>query len=155
MARRNPKDPFYGLSKDLAGVAQALMKIGASKAELRQASMKSGEVLANAIRVNVMGITRTGKLLSTIKVGRVTTGVKVTIGNKKVPYAGPINFGWMTVGSKHVKSPDSKKRKEGKPNITPARFMEKAIRNSRERSIAIWTEELHKLVMKYERKTNK
>jgi len=155
MARRNPNDPFYGLQRDLAGVASALVKLGADKAELRQASIKSGEVLANAIRVGIMPITKSGALLNSVRVSRLTTGVAVTIGNKNVPYAAPRNFGWLFVGPGHKKADTSKRIKTGRPNIKPSRFLEKGIRNSRERSIRIWIEELHNLVAKYERKTNK
>ena len=147
-------ETFSGMKRDLMRVAQSLEKMGADKSELRHASERAGDVMAGAIRVTLMPHSRTGKLLSTVRVNKLTTGVAVTIGNKKVPYAAPINFGWLFVGPGHKKSDQAKRIKTGKPNIMPRRFMEKGIRNSRERTINIWLEELDKLLKKYERKAN-
>lgn len=148
------QDPLGELGKQLSSVATQLSKMGADKSELRQATQKSGDVLAGAIRVKLMSNTRSGKLLSTVRTARTTNGVAVKIGNKRVPYAAPVNFGWLFVGPGHKKMDSSKRAKTGKPNIKPRRFMEKGIYAARERSINIWITELHTLVEKYERKHN-
>ena len=148
------KDALKGLQKDLRDVAKALEKIGADKSELRQASMKAGNNLADEIRKQIMPISQTGRLLGSVRVNKLTAGVAVTIGNRKVPYAAPINFGWLRVGPDHKKMDSSKNVKKGKPNILPKRFMEKSIRNERAKTVMIWIEELEKLTKKYERKAN-
>lgn len=151
---QSTKSPLGDLQRQLSSVARNLSQMGVDKSELRQASSRSGDVLAGAIRVQTMRISRSGKLANTVRTGKTTSGVVVRIGNARVPYAAPVNFGWLFVGSGHKKMASSKNVKKGKPNIMPRRFMEKGIYAARERSITIWVQELHKLVTKYERKHN-
>lgn len=62
---------------------------------------------------------RTGRLASDIRGNRARNKAVITAGRVRVPYAGPINYGWAT------------------RNIEPSLFMQKADRELQPRSLQI------------------
>jgi hypothetical protein len=138
---------------NLYKMQKALIEMGASKKELADVSFEAGQITARSIQAFIP--TKTGKLRSTVKAARVARKVVVTVGNNTTAtYAAPVAFGWLFVGPGHEKAAKSKHVKTGKPNITPRRFMEKAIRSTRQRVLDTYIDGLQKLVNKYERKVN-
>lgn len=130
------------------------MDLGATKQELGKASYEAGSITARSIQAFMPR--RTGKLASTVKASKLGTKVVVTVGNNTTAtYAAPVNFGWLFVGPGHQKSPKAQSAKKGQPNIKPKRFIEKALRTTRQRVLDTYIDELQKLVHKYERKANK
>lgn len=141
---------------NLYKMQRALIEMGASKQELAKATYEAGQITARSVQAFISPISRTGKLRSTVKASKLARKVVITVGNNTTAkYAAPINFGWLFVGSGHQKSPSASRIKKGKPNIMPARFMEKAIRATRQRVLDTYLDELQKLVNKYERKINR
>lgn len=138
---------------NLYKMQRALIEMGASKKELANASFEAGQITADAIKGFIP--VRSGKLRSTVKAARVARKVIVTVGNNTTAtYAAPVAFGWLFVGPGHEKMAKSKHVKTGKPNITPRRFMERAIRATRQKVLDTYIDNLQKLVDKYERKVN-
>lgn len=64
----------------------------ASKDRLKEANKASSEVVAREARVLVPKLT--GTLSTTIRAGGGVTKGLVRTGTARVPYAGPIHFGW-------------------------------------------------------------
>jgi hypothetical protein len=123
---------------NLKQIQEAIVGLGATKQELGQASYEAGQITARSIQAFMQPFRRSGKLLSTVKAKKLGTKVVVTIGNNTTArYAGPQNFGWF------------------KHNIKPQRFVEKALKATRQRVLDTYINELQKLVNKYERKANK
>jgi len=139
--------------RNLKQVQNALKELGVSNQELGRASFEAGSITARSIQAFMPR--RTGKLASTVKASKLGTKVVVTIGNNTTAtYAAPVNFGWLFVGPGHQKSPRAERSKTGTPNIKPRRFIEKALRTTRQRVLDTYIDELQKLVHKYERKAN-
>lgn len=129
--------------------------MGADKKELANASWEAGKLTADAIQTYMLPFARTGKLRSTVKARKIASKVVVVVGNNTTAtYAGVVNFGWNTVGAGHRQAPQSKKRKTGKPNIKGQRFIQKALRATRQDVLDKYLDALQDLVNKYERKAN-
>jgi hypothetical protein len=67
--------------------------------ELRAAGKEAGEILIAEIRRTAKFSNRahrpsSGRLLRTLRTVSITKGAAVRLGNARVPYAGPIHFGW-------------------------------------------------------------
>lgn len=123
---------------NLKQIQDAIISLGASKKELGEASYEAGQITARSIQAFMSPYRKTGKLLSTVKAKKLGTKVVVTIGNNTTAkYAAPQNFGWF------------------KKNIKPQRFVEKALKATRQRVLDTYLDELQKIVNKYERKANK
>jgi hypothetical protein len=137
---------------NLGKIQRNLKDLGASRQEMQNASFEAGIITARSIQAFIP--VKTGKLKSTVKAARLQSKVVVSVGNRTTAtYAAPVNFGWLFVGAGHSKMAKSKRVKTGKPNILPSRFMEKAIKNTRQRVLDTYLDELQKLVNKYERKS--
>jgi hypothetical protein len=137
---------------NLAKIQRNLVELGASRQEMQNASYEAGIITARSIQAFIP--VKTGKLKSTVKAAKLQRKVVVSVGNRTTAtYAAPINFGWLFVGPGHTKMSKSERPKKGKPNIKPSRFMEKAIRNTRQRVFDTYLDELQRLINKYERKS--
>jgi hypothetical protein len=149
------KPPISIRIPNLYKMQRALIEMGASKEELQKAAYEAGQITARSVQAFINPISRTGKLRSTVKASKIARKVVVTVGNNTTaPYANPINFGWLFVGGGHEKSSKATRPKKGRPNIKPARFMEKALKATRQRVLDTYLDELQKLANKYERKVN-
>lgn len=67
--------------------------------ELRAAGKEAGEILITEIRrtakfSNKAHRPSSGKLLRTLRTVSLAKGAAIRMGNARVPYAGPIHFGW-------------------------------------------------------------
>jgi hypothetical protein len=123
---------------NLKQMQQALIDLGVSKQEMGQASFKAGTITANAIKGIMVPMSRSGKLLSTVKALKTGTKVVIKVGNNTTAkYAGLQNFG--------------SKRK----GVTGKYFMQMGIRRTRQYVLDTYIDELQRLVKKAERKTNK
>lgn len=123
---------------NLKQIQDSIMALGATKQELGQASFEAGQITARSIQAFMQPYRRSGKLITTVKAKKLGTKVVVTIGNNTTAkYAAPQNFGWF------------------KHNIKPQRFVEKALKATRQRVLDTYLDELQKLVNKYERKANR
>lgn len=137
---------------NLRQIQKALLDLGVTKQELGQASFEAGQITARSIQAFMP--VKTGKLRSTVKARKSATKVIVTVGNNTTAtYAAPVNFGWLFVGPGHDKAPKSKRTKSGRPNILPNRFIEKALRNTRQRVLDTYIDELQRLVNKHQKES--
>jgi hypothetical protein len=79
---------IQGLNKFVATVRRA----GIDLAEMKQANARAGAVIVSA--ANARAPRRSGALAGTIRSARQARKVIVMAGSARVPYAGPIHWGW-------------------------------------------------------------
>lgn len=85
---------------------RALTQVGVEVDDLKD--VFAGIAALGARLASSFAPTRSGRLAATIRGNRAKSKAVVTAGRARVPYAGPINYGWR------------------KRNIAPARFMQRA-----------------------------
>jgi hypothetical protein len=72
---------------------RALTKLDdAAKQDFKEAGFKAATIVVEEAKRLVPY--RTGALADSIRAGKVVSGGKVYAGKARVPYAGPIHFGW-------------------------------------------------------------
>ena len=89
--------PAVAIYVDSAKLQKALKEVGPEMvAELKEGNKALGEIVGDRARQLVP--VRSGALQKTIKAAKAAGGAKVNAGTpsltSKVPYAGPIHFGW-------------------------------------------------------------
>ncbi len=89
--------PEVAIYVDSAKLQKALKEVGPEMvAELKEGNKALGEIVGDRARQLVP--VRSGALQKTIKAAKAAGGAKVNAGTpsltSKVPYAGPIHFGW-------------------------------------------------------------
>ncbi|VDG76911.1 Bacteriophage protein of uncharacterised function (DUF646) [Actinobaculum suis] len=72
---------------------RALERSGAATADIKETMRTIANVVAGPAR-QMVPIGKTGKLLSSIRVGAAKTKATVRAGSARVPYAGIIHYGW-------------------------------------------------------------
>lgn len=79
----------------ITSLARALRKAGedGARALLLAANKEAAQAVEAAARPNVP--TRTGRLVNSLRSAGNAKGGVVLIGKARVPYAGPIHFGWF------------------------------------------------------------
>jgi sarcosine oxidase gamma subunit len=76
---------------------KALKTVGdEAKAGLKEVNLEIAEIVARAAVTRVPS--RSGALRETVRAAGAQTRASVKVGKKKVPYAGPIHFGWPARG---------------------------------------------------------
>jgi hypothetical protein len=80
----------------LAELRRALKAAGDDLDDIKAANREAGDLVADAARGLVPR--RTGALLATIRAAGQLRGAVVRTGAARVPYAGPIHFGWPDRG---------------------------------------------------------
>ena len=76
---------------------KALKTVGdEAKAGLKDVNLEVAEIVARAAVTKVPA--RSGALRETVRAAGAQTRGSVKVGKKKVPYAGPIHFGWAARG---------------------------------------------------------
>ncbi len=111
--------------------------VGTPTTEISAAAQQAGEIVASEAR-NLVPV-RSGKLRATIKSKKQARRVLVSAGNNgKVPYAGPIHFGWFYDKNNFVQK-----------NIMPNPFFSKALGIKREEVYRTYFENINKLANKY------
>ena len=120
MAR--PTVEIEGLNKLL----RALEKLDEeAKQSFKDVGGRVGQLVAQQAREEVP--VRSGNLRDTIRAANTGRGAKVRAGSKRVPYSGPIHFGWP------------------KRNITGNRFLYRAIDKKVDVALDMYLEEVHKI----------
>jgi hypothetical protein len=123
--------------ENLNQAIRALQKIGTPTSEISEAAKQAGEIVASTARTLVP--VRSGRLRATIKSKKQARRAIVSAGNNgKVPYAGPIHFGWFY-----------DKRNFVQKNIMPNPFFAKALGIKREEVYTTYFENINKLANKY------
>lgn len=115
---------------------QKALRIAGSKdlkKELRQAQKSSADIVSR--RAKVLAPKDTGKLAASIRPGASMRSGYVKAGGKRVPYAGPIHFGW--------------KRR----NIAPNPFLFEALAASRSKIVREHQKSMDDLVAKIHKAT--
>ncbi len=75
---------------------RSLRRAGLDMTELRAVNQRVGAVVVN--RATRTAPERTGLLASTIRAGAAQTNAAIRAGRARVPYAGPIHWGWPARG---------------------------------------------------------
>lgn len=73
-----------------------MRKAGVDVKDMKDANARAGSIVANAARG--MAPQRSGALAGSIRPARAVSGVTVRAGNARVPYSGPIHWGWPVRG---------------------------------------------------------
>lgn len=85
-----------GIGAEIAGIStlrRALTKLDdAAKQDFKEAGFKAATIVVEEAKRLVPY--RSGALADSIRAGKVVSGGKVYAGRARVPYAGPIHFGW-------------------------------------------------------------
>lgn len=109
---------------------KALTEMGdEAVADLKSVNLEAAELVAAAARPLVP--TRTGKLQGSVRASGTKTRGSVKAGFKKIPYAGPIHFGW----------PDR--------NISPQPFLYDAIDRRRDEVMQAYRDNVKNLRKKH------
>jgi hypothetical protein len=85
--------------ENLALTVKAMKELGADRSALVGPGFKAATLLVRKSRPLVPF--KTGNLETTLRPRKVTNGGSVSAGGAKAPYAGPIHWGWLVVGSSH------------------------------------------------------
>lgn len=117
-----------GLRKAL----KAMQEVGVPADEIKAANAQAGETVLAAARPLVP--VRSGRLLSTVRIGRALNKVTVSAGRASVPYANPIHWGWF------------------KRNIKPQPFFVKALGITREEVYQNYFRQIDSLISKQDTK---
>jgi hypothetical protein len=116
---------------------KALQAVGTPTAEISEAAKQAGEIVASTARGIVP--VRSGRLRSTIRSKKQARRAIVSAGNNgRVPYAGPIHFGWFYDKNNFVQK-----------NIMPNPFFARALGLKREEVYKTYFENINKLANKY------
>jgi hypothetical protein len=118
--------------KGLRQALRSLQEIGVPKEEIKAANGRAAELVLQAARPLVP--VRSGKLLSTLRVGKALNKATVSAGRASVPYANPIHWGWF------------------KRNIQPQPFFAKALGYTRDEIYQNYFRELSQLIEKHNTK---
>lgn len=113
-----------------------LEALGADKAELVNMNMRAAETLISATRPLVP--VRTGNLLDSIRASKTKGYAQVVMGNRRVPYANPIHWGWFYDKEWFIQK-----------NIKPNKFLYRALGNVSEKIMAEYDKDLQDLFDKY------
>ena len=117
-----PNAEIEGLNKLL----RALEKLDdAAKEQFKAVGFRVGEFVAVQAREEVP--VRSGDLRGTIRPAKTSRGAKIRAGSARVPYAGPIHFGWRA------------------RNIRPNQFLYRAVDKNVDRALDMYLEEVHKI----------
>ncbi len=120
MAR--PTVEIEGLNKLL----RALEKLDdEAKESFKDVGGRVGRLVAEQAREEVP--VRSGGLQKTIRAANTARGAKVRAGSRRVPYAGPIHFGWRA------------------RNIKPNNFLYRAVDKKVDVALDMYLEEVHKI----------
>lgn len=80
----------------LKQVLRNLKRLGVDVADLKEASNRAGQVVADAARS--LAPTKTGRLSNSVRAAKQQNAAVVRAGGARLPYAGVIHFGWPARG---------------------------------------------------------
>lgn len=108
-------------------LARGLKRAGADMKDLRAVNRQAAQVVVPAAKAIVPE--RSGRLKRTIRAGSTQRAGVVRAGNNgRVPYAGPINYGWR------------------KRHIKPTRFMNRAARSTEPQWTQIYRDAVQRII---------
>lgn len=148
--RRVPKRPSANLTSEqktiiLSGSADTMNWLGlagAPDAALKEANNQAAQLVANSAKItaNFKYKSRpgTGKLLRSVRAQSTITAAIVRAGNKSVPYAGAIHWGWYYDRNYFIYK-----------NIEPNPFLSRALGYNREEILRTYKEQVDKLLAQY------
>jgi hypothetical protein len=110
-----------------------------SKVDMKSTHRAVAEIVARQAKYEVP--VRTGRLRSTIRTRSTLTQGRVVAGMGRVPYAGPIHFGWPT-------RPDPSKRWRGGP-ISPQPFIYEAADRRIDEVVDAYEQRIGELIRSY------
>ena len=125
------------LVEGLADLQIAFKAIGVPVDAIKAANRESGQAVA--VEARKQSPVRSGALRKSIRIANVSTNVKIRAGFKKIPYANPIHWGWFYDRENFIYK-----------NIKPNPFMARALGYTRDEVIKTYTEQMAKLIAKYE-----
>jgi HK97 gp10 family phage protein len=125
------------LVEGMADLQIAFKAIGVPVDAIKAANRESGQAVVKEAR-NQSPV-RSGALRKSIRIANVSTNVKIRAGFKKIPYANPIHWGWFYDRESFIYK-----------NIKPNPFMARALGYTRDEVIKTYTEQMAKLIAKYE-----
>lgn len=120
MAR--PTVEIEGLNKLLRALEQLDDE---AKKSFKDVGSRVGQLVAAQGREEVP--VRSGALRGTIRAANTARGAKVRAGSRKVPYAGPIHFGWRA------------------RNIEPNKFLYRAVDKKVDEALDMYLREVHNI----------
>jgi len=106
------------------------MDADAARGELKEMNAEAAEIVARRARQLIP--VRSGVLRSTVRAAGTQKSARVRAGFARVPYAGPIHFGWLS------------------RNITPQPFLYSALDNRRAEVLRHYEQQIDKVIKKYE-----
>lgn len=80
----------------LRRLTRDLRKMGAGLEDLKDAGQRAGQVVVAA--AGPRAPRRSGRLAGSGRASRLAAGVRVMFGSARVPYAGPVHWGWRARG---------------------------------------------------------
>lgn len=86
-----PADPIVRLD-GARQLRRALSRAGDDLADLRAANAQAAGIAASGARVRVPE--RSGRLAASVRPGATKTQAVIRAGSARIPYAGPIHWGW-------------------------------------------------------------
>lgn len=113
-----------------------LQALGAEKSEFVEINLEAAEILMLAARPLIP--VRTGNLANSMRASKTANYAQIAIGKAKVPYAGPVHWGWFYDRKNFIEK-----------NIKPALFMPRALKANFERIMAHYDSAMQRLLNKY------
>lgn len=107
-------------------LARGLKQAGADLKDLRAVNKQAAGVVVPEAKRRVPA--RTGRLANSIRAGATQKAGVVRAGSKRIPYAGPINYGWP------------------KRNIKPTHFMNDAAEATRPQWVQVYADAVQKII---------
>ena len=107
-------------------LATGLRKAGADMKDLRAVNKQAAQVVAPEAKS--LAPRRSGRLANSVRAGATQKAGVVRAGSKRVPYAGPINYGWPR---RHIK---------------PTRFMNRAAKNTEPEWAKVYRDAVQKII---------
>lgn len=108
-------------------LARGLKQAGADLKDLRQINKEAAQIVVPEAK-SLAPKGKTGKLAASVRAGATQKAGVVRVGSKRVPYAGPINYGWP------------------KHNIKPTMFANKAAKNTEPQWTQLYQDAVQKII---------
>jgi hypothetical protein len=113
-----------------------LQALGVEKQDFVNVNLEAAEILMNAARPLVP--VRSGKLLGSMRASKTVQYAQVSLGRAKIPYAGPIHYGWFYDRNNFIKK-----------NIKPNPFLARALNQNFSNIMARYNESVQKILDRF------
>lgn len=119
-----------------------LRRAGRSLDDLKEAGRAAANIVAERART-LAPKGPSGNLSADIRAGNIATGGIVKTGRKRIPYAGPIHWGWLKVGANYS---GGKYKPSQKRNIKPNPFLSNAATETERIWVPVYEKYLEKVL---------